>query len=159
MKRAALLAALVVAGCGDAAEVANGSADSNQIERLSTPKVEKADPRVSARLQPLSRDDLGQQGLAGPLCQFRERGQVLLVSAGSDAIVRIGDEARHLIHSAPVDIGGGFFEDRQVSVSVGTTREGAQARGNAGTVPARLRVTNRRTEAEVEYSGEWGCTP
>jgi hypothetical protein len=173
MKCGAVLAALLLAaGCGSAAERGNNAADANQIERLAKPKaVGKPDPRSTARLQPLTREDLAREGLVGAGCEFRRDGQLLLAVVGSDALVRIGGQRRHMIHSAPVGATGGFFEDRQLSVSVGRTDESGSpgpgsgpqqapgsAPGRAGmSWPARLKVMNRRSEAEVELRGIWTC--
>jgi hypothetical protein len=148
---------LLLAGCGSAVEQPNGSADTNQIQRLARPKVEKQDPRATARLQPLTVEDLEREGLIGAGCAFRREGHLLLVAVGSDALVRIGGARRHLVHSSPVGPTGGFFEDRQISVSVGRTEENG-APGDGGMAwPATLKVTNRRTEAEVELQGFWTC--
>ena len=155
MATIALLATLV--GCNPAGEPSNGTADANQIQRLARPKVEKQDPRATARLQPLTQEDLEHEGLVGAGCLFRRDGQLLLAAIGSDALVRIAGQRRHLVQSAPVDPSGGFFEDRQLSISVGRTDENG-APGDGGTIwPARLKVTNRRTEAEVELQGFWTC--
>jgi hypothetical protein len=174
MRRGPVLAALLLlAGCGSAGETANGAADANQIERLAKPRVEKSDPRATARLQRLTREDLEREGLLGAGCSFSRDGQLLLAVVGSDALVRIAGQRRHLIHSAPAGATGGFFEDRQIAISVGRTDEGdgppdtgsgpGQGTGSApapagGTGwPARLKVVNRRTEAEVELRGVWTC--
>jgi hypothetical protein len=52
---------------------------------------------------------------------------------------------------------GGFFEDRRVSISVGRTGEVAPAAGAAGPWRARITVTNRRANAQVELDGVWRC--
>ena len=157
MKGRALLALLLLAGCGPGgAGGGDGAADTNQIERLSTPKVEKPDPRASAQLQPLTPEDIEREGLLGAGCAFARDGRILLASVGSDALVRHAGELRHLIHSAPVGATGGFFEDRHLSVSIGRTSETAAA-GEASSWPARITITNRRTEAQVELRGVWTC--
>ena len=154
--RAGLAPVLLLAACGaEAPEPGNATAD--QVERLSTPKVEKADPRASARLQPLAAIDLESEGVLGAGCEFRREGQLLLVAAGSDALVKIAGELRHLVHSAPVGETGGFFEDRQLSVSVGRTEGAGTTLDEASSWPARLTVTNRRTGAEFELRGTWSC--
>ena len=157
MKVAPLLALLLVAGCGSGGGEAEGSANTSQIERLSTPKVKQPDPRATAQLQPVTAEDLLQEGLVGAGCTFRRDGAILIASVGSDALVRHAGELRHLVHSAPVGGTGGFFEDRQLSVSVGRTSEEAAADAEASSWPARLTVTNRRTEAQVELRGVWTC--
>lgn len=155
MRGAAALSILLAACSGS--DVPDGVATANQIERLSTPRQKKADPLASVRLQPLAANDLALEGLAGPGCGFRRGGRTLLRVVGSDAVVRIGGELRHLIHSAPVGPTGGFFEDRQLSVSVGRTGEAAGSAASAGIWPARLAVTNRRTGTGYELRGEWAC--
>ena len=155
MRPAALLA-LMLAGCApEAPEEANATAD--QVERLSTPKVEKSDPLASARLQALAAIDLEREGLLGAGCEFRGGDRLLLVAVGSDSLVKIDGELRHLIHSAPVGETGGFFEDRQISVSVGRTEGEETTLDEASSWPARLTVTNRRTEIELELRGTWSC--
>lgn len=156
MRSAALLTALL-AGCGGQAPD-NAVVTANQIERLSTPKLEKADPSATARLEPLSAADLELEGLRGARCGFTDDSRRLLLAANaSDAIVRIQGELRHLAHSAPFGPTGGFFEDRQLSVSVGRTSESATAAEEASSWPARITVTNRRTEVQHEMQGFWTC--
>ena len=46
---------------------------------------------------------------------------MLLAATPSDAIARIGGQLLHFAHAAPVGPSGGFFEDRQTSISVGRT--------------------------------------
>ena len=153
----AMTTSLPLAGCGSGEAPANGSADTNQIERLARPKVEeKADPIATARLQPLSLEDLEQAGMHGAACTFRRDDVLLLAAVGSDALVRIAGELRHLVHSAPVSETGGFFEDRQIAISVGRLEEGAGVAAD-GAWPGRLKVINRRTEAELELRGTWAC--
>jgi hypothetical protein len=154
---ASFLLALLAAGCGSAGdEPAGNPADTNQIERLATPRVEKADPQASVRLQAITEADVHGEGMAGAGCRFVRDGRMLLASAGSDALIRIAGELRHLIHSAPVGPTGGFFEDRQLSVSVGRDRD-APVAGGSPSGPARITITNRRTEAQIELRGVWTC--
>jgi hypothetical protein len=157
MRTVALGLALFLAGCGSEEEHANGAADTNQIERLATPRVEKADPKASVRLQAIEQADIAGEGMSGAGCRFVRDGRLLLASAGSDAVIRIGGELRHLIHSAPVGPTGGFFEDRRISVSVGRDRD-APTTGASPSGPARITITNRRTEAQLELRGVWTCT-
>src|SRR5690349_21791690 len=155
--RGAVLALLLLAGCGGG-EVGEGNATTNQIERLSTPAEEPAgDPDASARLQPLDPGDVTHEGLSGPNCSFSSGGNLLLAATAEDAIARIGGSLLHFIDSAPVGPSGGFFEDRQRSISVGRTEatEGP-AQAVAGW-PARITVTNRRTGARIELEGIWRC--
>ena len=150
-------AVLLLSGCGPA-EVgeADGPAGTNQIERLSTPEVEKQDPRATVRLQPVTLADLDREGMVGAGCEFSREGQMLLASVGSDAVVKIGGEIRHMIHSAPVGPTGGFFEDRHLSISVGRTEEGTGPDGTTAW-PARITITNRRAEIQRELQGVWTC--
>ena len=157
MRAVAALALALLAGCGSGEGDAVGSADTNQIERVSTPKVEKPDPRATAQLQPVTAGDLEREGLVGAGCAFTRDGRILIAAAGSDALVRHAGELRHLIHSAPVGATGGFFEDRQLSVSVGRTSEDAPGDSEGSSWPARITITNRRTEAQVELRGVWTC--
>ena len=152
-------AALLLAGCGSAGESggAEGAATTNQIERLSTPAEEKQDPEATVRLQPINLADLDREGMVGAGCDFRRDGQTLLASVGSDAVVKLGGEIRHMIHSAPVGPTGGFFEDRQLSISVGRTAEDGAAADGANTWPARITITNRRAEIQRELQGVWTC--
>lgn len=156
MHRLLLVAAMFVAACG-ADGGAGGNATENQIEKLSTPRVEKADPGETARLEPLTPQDLEREGLLGAGCAFSSEGRTLLAAVGGDAVVRIQGELRHLVPSAPVGPTGGFFEERQLSVSVGRTAGTPIAAEEAGSWPARITVTNRRTEGRQEQSGLWTC--
>ena len=156
MRPAAILAFIMLGACGGEPEAQN-AANGADIARLATPKQEaKADPLASVRLQALTAADLEQEGLAGAGCDFRLGDTIVLASAGSDALIRINGQLRHLIHSAPSGATGGFFEDRQLSVSIGRT-EGEGETETTGTWPARLTVTNRRTEADLELRGSWSC--
>lgn len=134
--RAWPLLCLVLAACG-AADGNNATTD--QIERLSTPENLVEDVSNSARLEPL--------GAASDAdCTFSGDGGTLLAVSGGIGSVRLNGAPRDLVPSGPVGPSGGFFEDRQVSVSVGRTGEGD-----------RLTVTNRRTEVQQQISGVWRC--
>ena len=109
------------------------------------------------RLQPITPADLASEGMVGAGCDFSREGHVLLASVGSDAIVRIGGDIRHLIHSAPVGPTGGFFEDRQLSISVGRTDENDTSANAAAGWPARITISNRRAEVQRELQGVWTC--
>lgn len=158
--RAWLALAVLLAGCGQRGADANRNVTTNQIERLSAPRIQApADPSASARLQPLRPDDmLTDQPTGAGGCDFGRNGILYLRAAGSDAIARIDGTLLHLIHSAPVTATGGFFEDRQRSISVGRDPRAAAA-GDTGSWPARARVTNRRTHAQTELYGVWRCGP
>jgi hypothetical protein len=156
--RAVLALSLLLAGCGERAGVGNRGPSENQIERLSTPKAEEVvDRQAAARPQPLALADLEQAGLAVPACEFGRDGRRLFAVSANDAIARIGGVVRHFAHASPAGPTGGFFEDRQVSVSVG--RVGAVPAGQtaAGAWPARITVTNRRADAQIELEGIWRC--
>ena len=158
MKPVVLLSCLaLLAACGSGDDPPNGAADTNQIERLATPRQPKADPQASVRLQVLTVQDLQLEGLIGAGCYFVREGQMLVAAVGSDSLVRIGGELRHLVPSAPVGGTGGFFEDRQLSVSVGRTEEAGTAAGEATSWPARISITNRRTGAQLRLRGVWTC--
>jgi hypothetical protein len=158
MRSAPLAAfALLIAACGQDPAGTDGSAESNQIERLSTLQEEEVDLVASVRLQPLSDEDLAGEGLVGTGCAFSSGGQRLLVAVGSDALARLEGELRHFVQSAPIGESGGFFEDRQLSISVGRSEAEEGMAGAAGGWPARATVTNRRTEQQREIRGEWRC--
>ncbi len=155
--RGAALLALLLAGCGEPAIVGeNVGASANQIERLSTPKDESIDPELSVRLEPLGLPELDGAGMPEPACDFSTGGgRVLFAATPSDAVARIEGRLLHFTHSSPMGPTGGFFEDRQISVSIGRVGE-APLVGQDGW-PARITVTNRRTEARAELSGVWRC--
>ena len=149
---------VLLAGCGASEKPSNVAADTNTLERVSTPKQEEEDPRASVRLQTVSADDLQREGLFGTGCWFMRDGRMLLASFGSDALVSVAGQLRHLVHSAPVGPTGGFFEDRYLSVSVGRDPESAQEADQAATWPARITITNRRTQAQLKLRGSWTCS-
>jgi len=161
MKGGWLAWASLLAACGPGVAESNGEVSANQIERLSTPKTEERDPLASARLEPIAAEEAAREGLAGAGCAFTRDGRLLLAVVASDAIVRVEGEIRHLVHSGPVGPTGGFFEERQLSVSVGRADENgvgeddAVDEGRGG--PARITVTNRRTDARHELAGVWTC--
>jgi hypothetical protein len=150
MRAAAI--ALLLAGCGQSGEGPRGGASENQIERLATPEKEEIDPQGPARIAPLSDEDLASLGGAAA-CDFRGAGgRILLAATEADAIARVAGLLRHFAHAGPVGPTGGFFEDRQVSISVGRTGE-----GEGGVAPGRITVTNRRANAQVRLDGVWRC--
>jgi len=153
--RLALALALLAAGCGDTGGGdENRSATADQIERLSTPKKEVVDPQAAVRLRPLGLTDLDSAGMPDPACEFSRDGRLLVAATAGDAIARVGGRLLHFTHASPMAATGGFFEDRQVSISVGRTGPGATG---AGPWPARATVTNRRSEASATYDGVWRC--
>ena len=147
MRFAALPALLLLAACGDDDVIGEDrGVTANQIARLSTPEEETPDPRRPVRLEPLGLADLDAAGMPDPACDFSRDGRLLLAASSNDAIARIGGRLLHLTHSSPMEPSGGFFEDRQISISVGRAGESA-----------RLAVTNRRADARLEAVGLWRC--
>jgi hypothetical protein len=155
--RAGLALCLLLAGCGHEAPIANGGANEAQIQRLSTPRQVVVDTQAAARLHPLLPADLAQAGMAAPPCDFSRDGRVLLAVSPSDAIARVAGMLLHFAHSSPVGPTGGFFEDRQVSISVGRIGQLIPGQGTAGSWPGRITVTNRRARAQIELDGVWRC--
>ena len=147
MRLALAVLIFLVGGC-DGPGANNAALTGEQIERLSTPKTIVEDPAAAVRLQPLAGEDLVGQGLEEG-CRFTRNGQLLVAASGNNAVARIGGAFRHFVPSSPVDETGGFFEDRQISVSIGR-RDSAEGGG-------RLVVTNRRTQFQQEWLGEWSC--
>jgi hypothetical protein len=156
MRSAALLLLLLPAGCERSMMGENQGVTANQIERLSTPRKQE-DPRISVRLQPLAPADVERAGLLGAGCNFGRDGAMLLAAARGEAIVRVAGRLRRLVASAPVGRTGGFFEDPQLSVSVGRTSVDRAAPGETGSWPARITVTSGRPEIQLELRGVWTC--
>jgi hypothetical protein len=156
MRPAALLCLLLV-GCGHKVPVSNGSANEAQIQRLSTPQVPVVDTQAGARLQPLTRIDLARAGISGPPCDFSRDGRLLLAVSAGDAIANVAGIVRHFAHASPAGPTGGFFEDRQVSISVGRVGEVTPGEAASGSWPGRITVTNRRAHAQTELEGTWRC--
>ena len=157
MKPVLLLSLLLLSGCGEE-EKGEGAppADINQIERLSTPEDEEQDPQATARLQPLTAEDIAQAGLTVHGCSFRSGAALLVATGDSDSIARIGGRVVHLVQSSPVGPSGGFYEHRGLSISIRPTD--AEAAGTARVASAaRATVTNRRTEAQTRLTGIWSC--
>jgi len=153
--RASAALILLLAGCGGERVVGeNRGVTANQIARLSTPEVEIADPQAVVRPQPLKVADFGGAQMPAPDCAFGRNGRMLLAATAGDAIARVNGRLLHFTHSAPMGPSGGFFEDRQVSISVGGTSATA---ADAGRWPARITVTNRRADAQIELEGVWRC--
>jgi hypothetical protein len=153
--RAAGALSLLLAGCGGGPVGENAGVTANQLERLATARPEVApDPQLPARPQPLARADLEGAGMPQPACDFSKNGHVLLAATASDAIARVDGRLTHFNHSSPVGPTGGFFEDRQLSISVGRV---AETTGRAGRWTARMTATNRRANAQVEIVGTWRC--
>ena len=153
--RFGLALALLLAGCGQGGEAPRGGANENQITRLSTPVKEEVDPNATARIAPLGPADLA--ALAPIACDFSRDGRVLLAANPADAVARIAGSLRHFNQSSPISITGGFFEDRQISISVGRTAAPQPGESEVGSWPGRMTITNRRTNAEVKLDGAWRC--
>jgi len=153
--RAALAIVLLLGACGQHGDSPDRGASQNQIERLSTPVKQEIDPNATARIGPLRVADLAPLGSTS--CAFGSDGRMLLAITPSDAIARVAGDLRHFAHSSPAGPTGGFFEDRNVSISVGRTGEVRPGEGAAGRWPGRMTVTNRRTNAQVKLDGVWRC--
>jgi hypothetical protein len=155
--RSALALCLLATGCSREVPVSNVGADEAQLQRLSTPKVVAVDTQAGARPQPLAPADLVQAGMAAPPCDFSRDGRILLAVSATDALARVAGTLRHFVHSSPAGATGGFFEDRQVSISVGRIGAVGPGEGAAGSWPGRMTVTNRRARAQIELDGVWRC--
>jgi hypothetical protein len=156
--RPALALALLLAGCGGGPEGENARVDANQIARLSTPEHEPVvDPQLLARPQPLGIADLEAEGMPNPTCDFTADGRRLLAATAADAIAKINGRIYHFNHSSPAGPTGGFFEDRQLSISVGRTGAIDPVDAQTGRWAGRISVSNRRADARVELSGVWRC--
>jgi hypothetical protein len=155
--RSALVLCLLAAGCSSKVPVSNGGANEAQIQRLSTPKVIEVDTQAGARVQPLAPGDLALAGIGAPPCDFSRDGRMLLAVSAADAVARVAGTLRHFVHSSPAGRTGGFFEDRQVSISVGRIGEVSPGEAAAGRWPGRMTVTNRRARAQIELDGVWRC--
>jgi hypothetical protein len=124
---------------------------------VSTPRNEARPVDLVERLQPITREDIEQEGLLGAGCDFSANGSLLLVATADGALVRFGRDLVHLVGAGPVGPTGGFFEDRQVSVSVGRLSQTGSVAEETASRPARAIVTNRRTEVVNEIEGVWTC--
>ncbi len=144
--RLLVAAACLLAGC-DAG--GNRAAETDQIERLSRPQNVTVPSGNPAGLLPLTPEDLAGEDYAGAPCAFTADGRLLLAASGEGALARLEDGLRHLVPSGPVGPSGGYFEERQVSVSIGRDADGEGA--------ARARVTHRRAEAQEDIMGDWTC--
>jgi hypothetical protein len=157
--RLRLAICLLVGGCGHEVPVSNGGANEAEIQRLSTPKVVEVDTQAAARLQPLSTVDLARAGMGSPACDFSRDGRMMVAVSAGDAIARVAGNLLHFAHASPAGPTGGFFEDRQVSISVGRVGQVAPNEGSVGSWPGRITITNRRAHAQVELDGVWRCGP
>jgi len=155
--RALTLALLLVAGCG-ADPVGEGNASTEQIARLSTPEpAPETDALAAARLQALSPADLAQATMPATACRFSRDGRLLVVATQDDAIARVAGRLIHFAQTSPVGPTGGFFEDRQLSLSIGRIQSGEGPAVDARGWRARLTATSRRTGAQDEMEGFWRC--
>jgi hypothetical protein len=159
MRQLATLVLLALAACGGRDNGAGTNVDTNQIERLSRPKVEPhQDLQISARPQPLTGADLrGARMSDPPPCDFSDDGHRLFAAQGGDGIARVENQLRHFSPSSPATPSGAYFTDRELSISIG--RADVIDPGGTGDdrSPARLTATNRRTRAQVELNGTWRC--
>lgn len=142
--RAWPLLALLAAGCGDTG--GNDAPAVDEIERLSTPENVAENVVEPARLDPLGNASLSAMGAMAARCRFEGPVGTLLVAGGDSGVAMVDGAPRQLVATAPAAPTGGFFEDRQISISVGRTAAGD-----------RLTLTNRRTQAQAEITGRWMC--
>jgi hypothetical protein len=157
MRPLALLLMLSVAGCGrDSNNQTLAAPDTNQIERLSTPAKDMTDPLVRVRLQPLTPQDLAEAGLDRAPCGFSSDGMLLLATAGSSTLIKVGGEIIRPSTTGPVGPSGGFFEASVLTISIGRTEAG-QAYDEAGSAPARATLTDRQSRAQAQLMGIWAC--
>ncbi len=160
MRLMLVLALLPLAACGGGGRGSGGAkVDSNQIERLSRPRVEpQQDPLISARPQPLTGADLRGAGMPDPPgCDFTNNGHRLFAASGGDAIARVNGRLFHFDQTSPAGQTGTFVQDRQLSISIGRTTDIDPGGMDDHRWPARLTATNRRTRAQIELAGTWRC--
>ncbi len=149
--RLLVAAACLLAGCSGGEEnVEGGNAlDTAQIEQLSTPKNIVAPPENTTELLPLSREDISRAGFGTAPCAFVADGRLLVAASGEGALARFRSGLRRLATSGLVEPRGGYFEDREIGISIGR---------DANEVgPARARVTDRDAEEQRDIAGEWTC--
>jgi len=159
MRLALAFALLPLAACGEGRSGGDAKVDTNQIERLSRPKIEpQQDPQITARPQPLTGADLRGAGMSDPpRCDFSVDGHRLFAAQGGDAIARINNLLLHFDQSSPAGPTGTYVTDRQLSISIGRTDDTDPGGTDDDRWPARLTATNRRTDAQVELTGTWRC--
>ena len=154
---AGLCAVILLAGCGPAPQ-AGGGITANQIERLSRPKEETpADPKASVRLQPLTEEDARAAPESGAACRFTHNGVLYVLASGDGATARVAGTLSHYVAAGPVGPSGGFFENRQISLSAGRTSQLGAVNPYGTGWPGRVLVTNRRSGVEAELRGTWTC--
>ena len=153
---ATLVAVVLLAGCGPGPQP-GGEITSNQIERLSRPKEVVNDPKASVRLQPLTAADVRGGAESGPSCRFTQNSILYLLATGDGATARVAGSLNHYVASGPVSPSGGYFEDRQISISAGRTSQLGAANPHGTGWPGRIAVTNRRNGVQAELRGTWTC--
>ena len=159
MRAALTFAIFALAACGGGQGGDGAKVDTNQLERLSHPKVEpQEDPQISARPQPVTGADLRSAGMPDPpRCEFTADGRRLFVAHAGDSMARINGTLFHFDQPSPAGPTGTFVTDRQLSVSIGRTDEIDPGGNDDDRWPARLTATNRRIGAQVELTGTWRC--
>ena len=159
MRAALAFAVLALAACGGGQSGGGAKVDTNQLERLSRPKVvPQEDPQITARPQPVTGADLRNAGMPDPpRCEFSADGRRLFVAHGGDSIARINGTLFHFDQASPAGPTGTFVSDRQLSISIGRTDVIDPGGTGDDRWPARLTATNRRTRAQVELTGTWRC--
>lgn len=146
MRRAIpIIAAILMAGCGDGGDRGVNSA---QLNRIAFQRNEMADIGVTARLQPLG-TFAAPEGYQGPVCRFMRDGDTLVFAFGSAAAARVDGRLRSFRAEAMIGPSGGFYRDDELALSIGVEPN----------EPARARVTNRMTEAQEDARGNWACDP
>ena len=159
MRATLAFAALALAACGGGPSGGGAKVDTNQLERLSHPKVvPHEDPQISARPQPVSGTDLRTASMPDrPRCEFTADGRRLFVAHGGDSIARINGTLFHFDQTSPAGPTGTYVSDRHLSISIGRTDVIDPGGTGDDRRPARLTATNRRTRAQVELTGTWRC--
>ena len=154
--RAAAGLALLAAACGPS-EQGRGLTEEeiNALGLGGNVSAERAPTPATIGLDPLTPDDIAGANIR-PSCVLRVGGEPVLAAEQYDAVVSRYGQRTALRVEGPVGDTGGFFQNDDISISVGRPQDRADP-DQLPTGPARARLNDRRRGTSNEVEADWSC--
>ena len=148
--------ALLLAACGPSGQERGLSEEEiNALGLGHNASTEKAPTPSSIGLDPLAPEDLVAANMR-PGCMLRVGGQPVLAAEQYRALVNRYGQRTELSVDGPVGATGGFFQNQNISVSVGRPYDRADP-DQLPSGPARVRLNDRRQNTSTEVEADWSC--
>jgi hypothetical protein len=154
-----LLLAASLSGCGDGEAPLNNLQAAEAIENVSEAREAPPKGPPPPALIEIPAAEVQRELRPGAGCDFSQGGQLLFVTVAGDSFARVNGLPVHLAASGPVGPTGGFFTSERFSLSIGRLADAGTASGETTSWPARLVLTDRRTDGNpvLRLQGEWRC--